>query len=124
LNLLFDMNMSPKITEIIVELGYSAIHAKNIFSQDTPDDEIIQYASDHDLVIVTYDGKMRKAHREAYREYGTRVIFITSGVGDNSLIWQVEWYNSVWPKCYRKIESLPTWQQVRMAANGDVHVYS
>jgi predicted nuclease of predicted toxin-antitoxin system len=118
------MNMSPKIVDIVVSLGYSAIHAKNVFPPNTLDDEIIQYASDNDLVIVTYDGRMRKAHQEAYQEFGTRVIFITHGVGDTPLAQQEEWYRTVWPRCYRTIETLPNWQQVRMAADGSVHIYS
>jgi hypothetical protein len=117
------MNMSPKITDLLVIAGFTATHARTVFPEDTSDDDIIKYASDNDLVIVTYDGRMRKVHQAAYEEYGTNVIFITHGVGDKPLVWQIDWYNTIWPKCYRKIELLPPWKQVRMAADGSIHVY-
>ena len=122
ISLFFDMNMSPKIPELLREIGYDAVSAKTVFPPDTNDDILIEYAGQNDLVIVTHDIRMRKAHEKAYEDFGARVIFLTSGIGAKNLAEQIHWYRTTWGMALRKIEALPEWMMVRIASDGDVRV--
>jgi predicted nuclease of predicted toxin-antitoxin system len=49
------MNLSPILSDMLVENGIDANHWYRIGDSDATDSEIIQYAKEHELVILTCD---------------------------------------------------------------------
>ena len=55
MKILIDMNLSPKWTDYLIGKGMEAVHWSSIGSNDAPDAEIMTYAKEHNLVILTND---------------------------------------------------------------------
>jgi len=55
MKILIDMNLSPRWVDYLVENDIDAVHWTSIGSPDAPDTEIITYAKEHDLTILTND---------------------------------------------------------------------
>ena len=55
MNILVDMNLSPKWADYLIENGINAVHWSSIGSHNAPDAEIIAYAKAHDFTILTND---------------------------------------------------------------------
>ena len=49
------MNLSPQWVAHLKSAGISAVHWSEIGRADAPDTEIMAYAAEHDLVVVTHD---------------------------------------------------------------------
>ncbi len=52
---LADMPVSPKTVEFLRSVGYDAIRLNDLGMQGVGDEEIIEYAAQHNYVIVTMD---------------------------------------------------------------------
>jgi len=55
MKMLLDMNLPPKLANILTEKGVSSIHWYVIGLPDATDVEIISYAQENDFVVVTHD---------------------------------------------------------------------
>jgi len=55
MKLLLDVNLSPKLVSALINSGVSAVHWISVGAPDASDTEIISYAKDNDLVVVTHD---------------------------------------------------------------------
>jgi predicted nuclease of predicted toxin-antitoxin system len=55
MNLLVDMNLSPRWVEFLQEAGWKAVHWSAVGRAKAPDAEIAAYAAQHDFVILTHD---------------------------------------------------------------------
>lgn len=53
--LLFDQNISPKITKHVGSIFSGATHTRFVGLEDASDPEIYKYAADRGLHIVTFD---------------------------------------------------------------------
>ncbi len=52
---LFDENMPPSFCNILQGLGFQAIHVYDVNLNQTPDNEIVVFASKNEYVIITND---------------------------------------------------------------------
>lgn len=52
---LVDMALSPKTTQFLRDLGYEAIRANEAGLAGAKDAEIMEYAANNDMVVVTAD---------------------------------------------------------------------
>lgn len=55
MRILIDMNLSPKWTNVFQSNSIEAIHWSEIGKLNAPDEEIFQYAKDHNYIIFTHD---------------------------------------------------------------------
>ena len=55
MKLLLDMNLPPKLADILADKGISSVHWYAIGAPDASDEEIMSYAKDNDNVVVTHD---------------------------------------------------------------------
>ena len=55
MKLLFDMNLSPKLADILMAKGIESVHWFKIGAPEAADSEILAYASENDYIIVTSD---------------------------------------------------------------------
>jgi len=55
MNLVIDMNLSPRWVSVLVQAGFSATHWSNLGVMDAPDTEIMRYALEHDCIVLTHD---------------------------------------------------------------------
>ena len=53
--LLLDMNISPKLVDLLLHQGLEVKHWYGIGKPDATDTEIMAYAKDNDCIVVTYD---------------------------------------------------------------------
>jgi len=53
--LLVDMNLSPSWVDKLVHHGFEAVHWSTISAATAPDDEILAWAHEHDVVVFTND---------------------------------------------------------------------
>ncbi len=52
---LLDENISPKTANFLKELGHDAIHLRDVNLKSASDDEVIKYAKQYKLVLITID---------------------------------------------------------------------
>lgn len=52
---LLDENISPKTANFLKELGHDAIHLRDINLKGASDDEVIKYARQYELALITID---------------------------------------------------------------------
>lgn len=55
MNLLVDMNLSPKWAGFLAAAGFAAHHWSALGAATAPDVEIMRHARDHDFVVLTSD---------------------------------------------------------------------
>ena len=55
MKLLFDQNLSPRLTRMLQDLYPESLHVRNVGLGDAGDDVVWIYAKDHDFNIVTKD---------------------------------------------------------------------
>ena len=55
MKLLLDMNLSPRLPELLEQHGFSAIHWTTIGSPNAEDREILCWAKDNGFTVVTFD---------------------------------------------------------------------
>ena len=55
MKILIDMNLSPKLEEILIENGFDAIHWSKIGAPNVKDIEIMEYADNNNCIIITCD---------------------------------------------------------------------
>lgn len=55
MNLVVDMNLSPRWVSVLEQAGFSATHWSTLGALDAPDSEIMRYALEHDAVVLTHD---------------------------------------------------------------------
>ena len=52
---LIDMNLSPLWIGFLADTGFESIHWSDVGEPSAPDTEIMDYASEHGLVVFTHD---------------------------------------------------------------------
>ena len=55
MNLVVDMNLSPRWVSALEQAGFSAMHWSNLGAMNAPDTEIMRYALAHDCIVLTHD---------------------------------------------------------------------
>jgi len=55
MNILIDMNLTPRWVDVLDHAGFTAVHWSTIGSMDAPDREIMTYAIENQQVIFTHD---------------------------------------------------------------------
>ena len=55
MTLLLDMNISPKLVDLLHMRQVEATHWRDIGKSDATDMEIMEYAKENDCIVVTYD---------------------------------------------------------------------
>jgi predicted nuclease of predicted toxin-antitoxin system len=52
---LVDMNVSPRTVTFLKTQGYDAVRVSSIFPQNTPDIILLDYAREHEYIVLTND---------------------------------------------------------------------
>jgi predicted nuclease of predicted toxin-antitoxin system len=60
MKLLYDENLSPKLPRMLAAPFPGSAHARECGLRGRPDDEVWQYARDHDFVIVSKDSDFQQ----------------------------------------------------------------
>jgi len=55
LKVLIDMNLSPKLAQILKNHGIEAIHWKDVGPLEAPDEEILFWAKKRNFIVITHD---------------------------------------------------------------------
>ncbi len=60
MRLLFDENLSHRLTELLQDLYPESLHVRDVSLSSSGDAEVWQYAQEHDLAIVSKDSDFRQ----------------------------------------------------------------
>ena len=55
MNILIDMNLSPRWADLFLRKGIDAVHWSQVGSPKATDDEILAWATENDRIILTHD---------------------------------------------------------------------
>jgi len=55
MKLLIDMNLSPKLVNMLTDIGIESVHWYEIGAPNAKDTEIMAYAKEHDYIVLTCD---------------------------------------------------------------------
>ena len=55
MRILIDMNLPPKLADILIDNGVEAVHWYNIGLPEAKDTEILSYAKRHNFIVMTCD---------------------------------------------------------------------
>jgi len=98
-----DRNIPYGLLQVFTEAGLEAVHHDDLFAPTTQDPFLIEYVARLDLVLVTLDQQMRKAHRAALRSHTPRVIFLAASLGHLKASEQAEWFRTTWLSACRRM---------------------
>jgi predicted nuclease of predicted toxin-antitoxin system len=54
-NLIVDMNLSPRWISVLADAGFTAVHWSSVGAANAPDSEIMRYARQHKQIVLTHD---------------------------------------------------------------------
>jgi len=75
--LLFDQNISPKITRLVRSIYPGAVHIRSMGLEDASDTQIFEYARKKSLQIVTFDSDF--ADLSIVWGYPPKIIWLRTG---------------------------------------------
>ncbi len=75
MNFLADMGVSLSTTEWLLNSGHSAIHVKDIGMKRASDADIIEYATIHDMIILTFDLDFGSLMASLQQQYPSVILF-------------------------------------------------
>ncbi|MGB7295446.1 MAG: DUF5615 family PIN-like protein [Candidatus Aminicenantales bacterium] len=85
----FDANVSHRLAAAmgLLDEDISVTHQRDQFPQNTPDEELLKYVGQNEMVFVTRDRKIIKRRAEflALKKYGVGAFFL---IGKNLDKWQ------------------------------------
>jgi predicted nuclease of predicted toxin-antitoxin system len=55
MNILVDMNLSPGWVSFLADAGFKAVHWSTVGPGTAPDNEVMQWAVEHDYIVLTAD---------------------------------------------------------------------
>jgi predicted nuclease of predicted toxin-antitoxin system len=55
MRLLLDMNLSPDLRAPLIAAGHECVHWSSVGAVTAPDEELMAYAKQHSLVLLTHD---------------------------------------------------------------------
>ncbi len=55
MNLLLDMNLSPRWCDVLQKHGYACTHWSSVGNPKATDEEIMKWAADNEYVVLTHD---------------------------------------------------------------------
>lgn len=79
MNLLFDENLSPRLTRLLAHIFPSCQHARNCKLLGKPDSEVWDYAKAHGCLIVSKDSDFH--HRSLLYGPAPKIIWLRTGNG-------------------------------------------
>ena len=82
--LLFDQNLSRKLSDRLQDLFPGSLHARDVLVRRTPDESIWFYARDNDFVVVTKDADFRDLSERL--GYPPKVILVRTGNTSNAIV--------------------------------------
>ena len=77
MRLLFDQNLSHRLPGLVQDLYPGSLHTRLALRQDAKDEEIWEFASRHDLIIISKDVDFGELSRR--RGHPPKVIRLTTG---------------------------------------------
>lgn len=79
MKLLFDQNLSPRLTGLLQDLYPESLHVRNVALGDSGDDIVWAYAKDHDFSIVTKDADFPRL--SVIHGHPPKVVWVRLGNG-------------------------------------------
>ena len=104
MTLLLDMNISPKLVELLLMRQVKAMHWINVGKSDATDMEIMEYAKKNDCIMVTYDldfstmlsiTQAKKPSVIQIRKQGMELLSLAELLTSSVQLWESELENGV-----------------------------
>jgi predicted nuclease of predicted toxin-antitoxin system len=75
--LLFDNNLSPRLSAAVADLYPDSVHVRALALQRAPDDDVWEYAREHGYVIVSKDSDFHQ--RSLVEGFPPKIVWIQRG---------------------------------------------
>lgn len=62
MKVLIDMNLSPRLAALLSGAGFEATHWSTLGPKNASDRQIMAYAKERDLIVLTHDLDLRRHH--------------------------------------------------------------
>lgn len=77
MRLLFDNNLSPRLSAAVANLYPDSVHVRALALQRAPDDDVWEYAREHGYVIVSKDSDFHQ--RSLVEGFPPKIVWIQRG---------------------------------------------
>ncbi len=77
MRLLFDNNLSPRLSAAVADLYPDSVHVRALALQRAPDDDVWEYAREHGYVIVSKDSDFHQ--RSLVEGFPPKIVWIQRG---------------------------------------------
>ncbi len=77
MKLLFDNNLSPRLSAAVADLYPDSVHVRALALQRAPDDDVWEYAREHGYVIVSKDSDFHQ--RSLVEGFPPKIVWIQRG---------------------------------------------
>jgi predicted nuclease of predicted toxin-antitoxin system len=75
--LLFDNNLSPRLSAAVADLYPDSVHVRALALQRAPDDDVWEYAREHGYVVVSKDSDFHQ--RSLVEGFPPKIVWIQRG---------------------------------------------
>ena len=116
----FDRNIAPMLVHELGQRGITALHHNDQFDNKAGDPEIIEFVSAQQLVLVTYDRRIWREHRDTLEIFRPRIMFLPRSILNSKIEVQKGWFFHGWPRIAEKYGVLTPPAMVRVSASEDV----
>lgn len=77
MKLLFDNNLSPRLSAAVADLYPDSVHVRALALQRAPDDDVWEYAREHGYVVVSKDSDFHQ--RSLVEGFPPKIVWIQRG---------------------------------------------
>ena len=77
MKLLFDNNLSPRLSAALADLYPDSVHVRELELQRAPDDQVWEYARDHRHLVVSKDSDFHQ--RSLVEGFPPKVVWVQRG---------------------------------------------
>lgn len=77
MRLLFDNNLSPRLSAAVADLYPDSVHVRALALQRAPDDDVWEYAREHGYVVVSKDSDFHQ--RSLVEGFPPKIVWIQRG---------------------------------------------
>jgi predicted nuclease of predicted toxin-antitoxin system len=104
----FDNNISPRLVNILRELGVDALHLKQVFPEGTDDVDWLPRAGQEAWIVITADREIRRnsVERTALTQNRVTALFLQRSFLKRNKWPQAEWLIKPWLKIDEQAQKL------------------
>ncbi len=121
----FDNNFAPALVNILRELEVDAIHLRELFPPNTPDEQWLPAvgAAAHILITCDLNINRKSAEREALRGHRVTALFFQKAFMKRTTWEKALWLLRHWPKLHEQAQRLRPGSVMKVTDQGKLEAW-